>query len=65
MSDKQLDRITDLVYDLLNEYDINFWIETREYVSLSDYWCDLIQNYWYDEKLLKEKLKEFLKGETK
>lgn len=37
MNDKQLDRITNLVYDLLNEYDINFWIETREYVSLSDY----------------------------
>lgn len=64
MNDKQLDRITDLVYDLLNEYDINFWIGTREYISLADHWCDLVQKYWSDEKLLKEKLKEYLKGEN-
>lgn len=60
--EKTYNRVTELVYDLLNEYDINLWKDT-DYIDLSDKWVELVKKYWYDDDKLKSELQKYLLGE--
>ena len=61
-TDEMLDRITDLVYEVLDEFDIND-IFDLSYHDLINKWIELVHEYWNDRDTLKLKLKEFLKGD--
>lgn len=58
------DRVTNLVFDLLNEYDIGLW-EDIEYVPLAEAWCNRVTQICdgtdKDDEL-KAALKEYLFG---
>ena len=54
-----IDNIVDMVFDLLNELDINVWEDIR-YIDLADIWCKLVKDYAPDDNLIKQKLKEIL-----
>ena len=56
------DMVVNLIYDLLNEYDIGLWRDI-EYVDLAEYWVCLIDSGILDEGDIKKKLKEFLFAE--
>lgn len=65
-----IDRITNLIFDLLNEYDIGLW-EDIDYVELADKWCELVdticahnQDLPNRDNLLKAELKKYLIGDA-
>lgn len=55
-------RVVDLVYEILDEYDIKTW-EDINYCALAFKWVELVQRYSGDEKAIKEELSRYLKGE--
>lgn len=63
MSDKTWERVVDLVYEVLNEYDIEQW-EYIDHCELAFVWVELVQRYSGDDKAIKEGLLRFLKGES-
>jgi hypothetical protein len=54
-----IDLIVDMVFDLLNEFDIND-LKDIQYIDLAHIWCELVEKYAPDDNLIKEKLKEKL-----
>lgn len=60
-----VERVTKLVFDLLNEYDIGVW-EDIEYVPLAEAWCNRVERICdgtdKDDEL-KAALKEYLFGD--
>ena len=65
---KKEDRIFQLVWDLLNEYDIQIWKDI-DYIELADFWVNMIEetaknnpfhNYDELERLRERKLREYL-----
>ena len=56
-----LDRIVDLVFELLDEIDIAD-LEEMSYIGLVNFWCEQIQNDVTGEEELKKALKEYLMG---
>ena len=56
-----LDRIVDLVFELLDEMDIED-LEEMPYIGLANFWCEQIRNDVTGEEELKKALKEYLKG---
>lgn len=65
---KKEDRIFQLVWDLLNEYDIQIWKDI-DYIELADFWVNMIEetaknnpfhNYDELERLREGKLREYL-----
>lgn len=54
-----MDRVVDLVYDLLNEYDIEVWRDI-EYIELAEKWVEIRDRGMYNENDLKAGLKAFL-----
>lgn len=58
-----LDRVVDLVYELLDECDISLW-EDINYCDLAFIWVELVQRYSGDENAIKEGLAQYLKGEN-
>ena len=58
-SEKTYNRVTELVYDLLNEYDIDVWKDI-DYIDLADKWVELVKKYWNDDDKLKSELQKYL-----
>lgn len=56
-----LDRVVDLIFELLDEMDIED-LEEMSYIGLANFWCEQIRNDVTGEKELKKALKEYLKG---
>lgn len=65
---KKEDRIFQLVWDLLDEYDIQIWKDI-DYIELADFWVNMIEetaknnpfhNYDELERLRERKLREYL-----
>ena len=65
---KKRDRIFQLVWDLLDEYDIQVWKDI-DYIELADFWVNMIEetakndpfhNYDELERLRERKLREYL-----
>lgn len=65
---KTEDRIFQLVWDLLDEYDIEIWKDI-DYIELADFWVNMIEetaknnpfhNYDELERLRERKLREYL-----
>ena len=65
---KNEDRIFQLIWDLLNEYDIQIWKDI-DYIELADFWVNMIEetaknnpfhNYDELERLRERKLREYL-----
>ena len=54
-------RIVDLIFELLDEIDIND-LEEISYIDLANFWCEQIRNNVSGEEELKEALKQYLKG---
>ena len=54
-----LDYAVDLIYQLLNEYDIGLWRDI-EYIELAELWVSLIENDVLEEKEIKTKIKEYI-----
>lgn len=59
-----MDRIVNLVYDILNEYDIGL-LENITYIDLAEFWVNTIHSGILDEDTIKKRLKQFLRGENK
>lgn len=55
-----LDYAVDLIYQLLNEYDIGLWRDI-EYIELADLWVSLIDNGVIEEKEIKTRIMEYIK----
>ena len=55
-----LDYAIDLIYQLLNEYDIGLWRDI-EYIELADLWVSLIDNGVLEEKEIKARIMEYIK----
>ena len=55
-----LDYAIDLIYQLLNEYDIGLWRDI-EYIELADLWVSLIDNGVLEEKEIKVRIMEYIK----
>lgn len=64
MTDETWARVVNLVYDVLNEYDIETW-EYIDHCDLAFRWVELVQQYSGDEEAIKEGLSRYLKGESK
>lgn len=62
MTEENIDRIVDLIYDTLNEFDISD-LDCIDYNELADIWINLVHKHSGDETSIKEGLKKFLKGE--
>ena len=60
--EKIYNRVTELVYALLDECDINLWKDI-DYIDLADKWVKLVKKYWYDDDKLKLELQKNLLGE--
>lgn len=60
--EKNYNRVTELVYDLLDAYDINLWKDI-DYIDLADKWVELVEKYWDDDDKLKLELQKYLLGE--
>ena len=60
--EKNYNRVTELVYDLLDAYDINLWKDI-DYIDLVDKWVELVEKYWDDDDKLKLELQKYLLGE--
>ena len=60
--EKIYNRVTELVYALLDECDINLWKDI-DYIDLADKWVKLVKKYWYDDDKLKLELQKYLLGE--
>ena len=58
-----LDYAIDLIYQLLNEYDIGLW-RNIEYIELADLWVSLIDNGVLEEKEIKTKIREYIISKT-
>lgn len=55
-----LDYAVDLIYQLLNEYDIGVWRDI-EHIELADLWVSLIDNGVIEEKEIKIKIADYIK----
>lgn len=62
------ERILDLIYDLLNECDIEIWKDIK-YIELADFWTNMIERTYYEhqnadylelEKVRQRELEKFL-----
>lgn len=60
--EKNYNRVTELVYALLDAYDINLWKDI-DYIDLADKWVELVKKYWDDDDKLKLELQKYLLGE--
>ena len=60
--EKTYNRVTELVYNLLNEHDINLWKDI-DYIDLAEKWVELVEKYWNDDDKLKFELQKYLLGE--
>lgn len=65
-----INKVVDVIFDLLNEYDRGLWDDIR-HVDIADVWCEALDSEEFNEAvkidrlrhgddILKQKLKEFL-----
>lgn len=57
---KKQDAVVNMVFELLDAYDINLW-QDISYVDIAEVWCDAV-NENPDDDAIKAKLKELLFG---